>query len=313
VSELLKDRVAVVTGGGRGIGLAIAKGLVAAGARVVVADNGTGVDGERADPTIVAAAVQAIGDGAIGWADSVASPGAAAALVDRAVAEFGGIDIVVNNAAILRDALVFKGEPRDWNAVIQTNLNAAFYLIRAATPVIRQQFKNGRGGDEYRWGRIVNIGSTAGLYGNYGQASYAAAKGGLFSLTRIAALEMARSKTTANYVVPFAHTRVTDIIQPANEAQQQYKDRALKIDPRHVATAVTWLCSDAGGAVSGQIIGVRGREVFLFSQPRPVVRVVNEQADWTPETLAEAADADFAGHYTELATDLEAFNTDPYV
>jgi NAD(P)-dependent dehydrogenase (short-subunit alcohol dehydrogenase family) len=313
VSDLLKDRVAIVTGAGRGIGLAIAKDLAAKGAHVVVADNGTGIDGDGADPSVAAGAAKDIGNGAIAWAESIASPGAAAALVERAVQEFGGLDILVNNAAILRDALVFKGEPRDWDAVIQTNLNAAYYLTHAATPVQRQQFKDGRGGGEYSWGRIVNIGSTAGLYGNYGQASYAAAKGGLFSLTRITALEMSRSKVTANFVVPFAHTRVTDTIQPANELQKQYMERAVKLDAHHVATAVTWLCADAGAAVSGQIVGVRGREVFLFSQPRPIARLLNEQADWTPETLAEAAAGEFADKYVELSTDLEAFNTEPYV
>lgn len=316
MSELLKDRVAIVTGAARGIGLAIAKDLAAHGAQVVVADNGTSVDGNGADPSLAEAVAKDVGSGAIAWSESVASPGAAQALVERAVTHFGGLDIVVNNAAILRDALVFKGEPRDWDAAIHNNLNAAYYLINAATPVMRQQYKDGRGqgdGGTYDWGRIVNIGSTAGLYGNYGQGSYAAAKGGLFSLTRVTALEMARSAATANFVVPFAHTRVTDIIQPANEAQTQYKDRALKIDPHHVATAVTWLCADAGAEVTGQIVGVRGREIFLFSQPRPVARLVNEQADWTPETLAEAARDEFAERYTELSTDLEAFNTEPYV
>ncbi len=314
MSDLLKDRVAIVTGAGRGIGLAIAKDLAAKGAKVVVADSGTGVDGEGADPSVAADAAKAVGNGAVAWDDSIASPGAAAALVERAVQEFGGLDILVNNAAILRDALVFKGEPRDWDAVIQTNLNAAYYLTHSATQVLRQQFKDGRGnGGEYSWGRIVNIGSTAGLYGNFGQASYAAAKGGLFSLTRITALEMMRSKVTANFVVPFAHTRVTDIIQPADEAQRQYKERAVKLDAHHVATAVTWLCADAGADISGQIVGVRGREVFLFSQPRPIARLVNEQADWTPETLAAAAAGEFADKFTELSTDLEAFNTEPYV
>jgi NAD(P)-dependent dehydrogenase (short-subunit alcohol dehydrogenase family) len=312
VSELLKDRVAIVTGAGRGIGLAIAKDLADKGAKVVVADSGTGVDGEGTDPAVAADAAKAVGNGAIAWDGSVASPGAADALVGLAVSEFGGLDILVNNAAILRDALVFKGAPRDWDAVIQTNLNAVYYLTHAATPVMRQQFKDGRGGD-HDWGRIVNIGSTAGLYGNFGQASYGAAKGGMFSLTRITALEMARSNVTANFVVPFAHTRVTDIIQPANDVQKQYKDRAVKLDAHHVATTVTWLCSDAAADVSGQIVGVRGREVFLFSQPRPIARVVNEQADWTPETLAEAADGAFADSYVELSTDLEAFNTEPYV
>lgn len=318
MKNLLDGRAAIVTGAGRGVGRAIAQGLANAGAKVVVADSGTGIDGQGADPSVAQEAATAIGNDAVAYSESVASPGAARALVELAVQSYGGVDIVVNNAAILRDALVFKGAPADWDAVIHTNLNAAYYLINAATPVMRDQFKAGRGakeapGDGYGWGRIVNIGSTAGLYGNFGQASYAAAKGGLFSLTRVTAMEMARSNVTANYVAPFAHTRVTDIIQPANEAQAAYKDRALKVDPSHVASFVTFLASDAAADISGQLFGVRGREVFLFSQPRPVARFAREDHDWAPDQFARAVEQDFGDVMTDLSTDLEAFNTDPYV
>jgi NAD(P)-dependent dehydrogenase (short-subunit alcohol dehydrogenase family) len=313
-NALLNNRVAIVTGGGRGVGKAIAADLAAHGAKVVIADNGTAIDGTGADPTVAKAAAKDIGHGAIAYADSIASPGAAREVVDLAVEKFGGVDILVNNAAIIRDALVFKGEPMDWDAVIHTNLNASYYLTNAATPVMRDQFKAGRGqGDAYDWGRIVNIGSTAGLYGNFGQAAYGASKGGLFSLTRIAAMEMSRSNVTANFIAPFAHTRVTDIIKPANEAQATYKERALKVDANHVATFVTYLCSDEAAKISGQVFGVRGREIFLFSQPRPVARFARKDHDWTPETIGPALEQDFAEHMIDLSTDLEAFNTDPYV
>jgi NAD(P)-dependent dehydrogenase (short-subunit alcohol dehydrogenase family) len=309
--------VALVTGGARGIGAAIAKTLAAQGAAVVVADHGGAIDGGDGDPSVAEACAKAIGERALAFTESIASPSAAAAAVDVARETFGGLDILVNNAAILRDALVFKGTPGDWEAVIRNNLSAAYYLTHAATQVMRDQFKAGRGageaGEAYGWGRIINIISTAGLYGNYGQASYGAAKGGLFALTRVTALEMARSNVTCNAVAPFAHTRVTDIIQPANDEQATYKERAMKVSPDHVARFVAYLCAPQAARLSGQLFGVRGREVFLFSQPRPSARIVSENADWTIETLASAVEGAFTGELTELATDLEAFNTEPIV
>jgi NAD(P)-dependent dehydrogenase (short-subunit alcohol dehydrogenase family) len=313
---ILEGRVALVTGGGRGIGAAISRVLADAGAKVVIADNGTGIDGKGADPSVARDLANDIGDAAVTFTESIASPSAAAAAVDLAVKHFGGLDILVNNAAILRDALVFKGDPGDWDAVIHNNLNAGYYLTHAATQVLRNQFKAGRGAekedDQYGWGRIVNILSTAGLYGNYGQASYAAAKAGLFALTRITALEMARSNVTCNAVCPFAHTRVTDIIQPANEEQATYKERAMKVSPDHVARFVAYLALPEAQHVSGQLFGVRGREIFLFSQPRPVAELADETEDWQPQSIAHAMSA-LEERFTPLSTDLEAFNTEPLV
>ena len=315
MSGLLEGRVAIVTGGARGVGRAIAEAFVREGAKVIVADNGTGIAGDGADPTVAEAAAKALGAAALAWPESVASPGAAKALVDLALKRWGGLDIVVNNAAIIRDALVFKGEPSDWDSVIHTNLNAAYYLINAATPAMREHYKSGRPqpGAGYNWGRIVNIGSTAGLYGNFGQAAYGAAKAGLFALTRIAAMEMARSEVTANFVIPFAHTRVTDSIVPANAAQATYKTRAMKVGGRHVADLVIALCADTGRKVSGQILGVRGRELFLFAQPRPAVRLAIEAGEWSVASIGQALGAELAPLMTDLSTDLEHFNTEPLV
>ncbi|MGQ0584392.1 MAG: SDR family NAD(P)-dependent oxidoreductase [Reyranella sp.] len=311
----LEGRSAIVTGAGRGIGRAIAEALVAEGAKVIVADNGASISGEDGDPAVARDTAKALNDkmggkNALAFSESVASPGVAKQLVDLAIKNFGGIDIVVNNAAILRDAFVFRADPRDWDAVIRTNLSSAFYLINAASAVMREQGKSGRGGKEgYDWGRIVNIVSSAGLYGNLGQAAYASAKAGLFGLTRVTAMDLQRANITVNAVAPFAKTRVTDIIQPANDAQKTYKERALKIGAHHVAALVTSLASPAAKTITGQLFGVRGREVFLFSQPRPVATLVVDR----PATLAHDLTTKFASQFTDMTTDLEAFNTEPLV
>ncbi|HZQ02241.1 MAG TPA: SDR family NAD(P)-dependent oxidoreductase [Reyranella sp.] len=309
MTGLLQGRAAIVTGAGRGIGRAIAESLAREGASVIVADNGTSISGDSGDPAVAQEVAKAIGNKSIAFTESVATPGAAKQLVDLAVKTYGGIDIVVNNAAILRDAFVFRMNPLDWDAVIRTNLSAAFYLINAASAVMRDQGKSGRGGATYDWGRIVNIVSSAGLYGNLGQAAYASAKAGLFGLTRVTAMDLARAQIAANAVAPFARTRVTDIIQPQNDAQKAYKERALKIGAHHVANLVTALCSPAGKGITGQLLGVRGREVFLFGQPRPAGKLDVEK----PENIAQDLVSKLGSKFTDLTTDLEAFNTEPLV
>lgn len=308
--RLLEGRVAIVTGGARGIGQAIAEDFVRHGAQVAIVDPGSAIDGSGQDVQAVHEEARKLGPDALAITGSIASPEAARMVVARTRERFGAVDIVVNNAAILRDAFIFKGEPADWEAVIRTNLSAAFYLLAAATPVMREQARAGRGGG--KWGRVVNMVSSVGLYGNFGQSAYASAKAGLFGLTRTVAMDMARSGVTCNGLVPFAATRVTHSIRPQNPAQESYKARALKIAPEHVARIASWLCSDHGAGVTGQLVGVRGREVFLFSQPRPVARLV-VGADWSAESLSQAMAREFQPHYASLATDLETFDTEPLV
>lgn len=243
MSDLPPGRVAIVTGAGRGIGRAIAESLVAEGARVVVADNGTSISGAGSDPEVARAAARELNDKAgdkraLAFPESVASPGVARQLVDLAVKTFGGIDIIVNNAAIRRDAPVFDADPADWDAVIRTNLSAAFHLTSTASGVMRNRGKAGR---------IVNIVSSVGLSGAPGHAAYASAKAGLLALTRVTAMDLADEEITANAVLPLAGS------QPAD-----------------VASLVTALCLPAGGPITGRLLGVRGREVFLFGEPQPV-------------------------------------------
>ncbi|HYJ20260.1 MAG TPA: SDR family NAD(P)-dependent oxidoreductase [Burkholderiales bacterium] len=305
---LLAGRVAIVTGGARGIGLAITEEMHRLGAAVVIADSGVTIAGDEPDVNVAAAVAEKLGASAAAFTDDIAVQGAAERATRLAVEKFGAVDIVVNNAAILRDAFIFKAARDNWERVITNNLTAAFALLAAATPLMREQQKAGRPP-----GRIVNIVSSAGLFGNFGQAAYASAKAGLVGLTRVVAMDMARSNVACNALAPFAATRVTDTIQPANDAQAAYKERALRIPAHYVARVAAFLASN-GHDMNGQLFGVRGRELMLFSQPRPLAKVVmQEGAGWNPAELANAVQAGLGASLTDLGTDLEFFNTEPLV
>jgi NAD(P)-dependent dehydrogenase (short-subunit alcohol dehydrogenase family) len=293
----LEGKVAIVTGGARGIGLAIVEQLTAQGASVVIVDSGVSISGEAEQPRIAEQVASRMERTAAVCGD-IAEADVARTAVDLACQRFKSVDIVVNTAAIIRDAFIFKSDAKSWDAVIRTNLTGAQRLLAAATPVMREAVKAGRAP-----GAIVNIVSTAGLYGNFGQAAYAAAKAGLVGLTRVVAHDLARARIRCNAVAPFAATRVTESIKPANEAQAAYKAKALKVPARHVARMVSFLASERAAHVTGQLFGVRGREVFVFSQPRPVQRVLQ-----TDEALDLKA---LEPYFAELVTDLEAFSGDP--
>ncbi len=296
-----KDKVALITGAARGIGYAVAHELVRLGASVVIADNGVAIDGSAADAGVATEAARGLGERAAAFTEDISADGAAPAAVELAQRRFGALDFVVNNAAILRDGFVFKLAPADWDAVLQVNLTGAFRVLAAATPVLREATKQGRAP-----GRIVNIVSSAGLYGNVGTAPYAASKAGLLALTRVVAQEMARSAVTCNAIAPFAATRVTQSLPPA---LQSYKDRAMRVPAEPVARLVAYLCSPAAQHITGQLLGVRGREIMLFSQPRPVRSAAMSVGAYAE--LEQIVGVQMASAFTDLATDLDAFNTDP--
>ena len=306
--QTLAGRVAIVTGGARGIGLAIVEELHRRGASVLIADSGVSIAGAEPDAAVAQTLAVKLGARAAAFCEDLSLPDGAERAVQSAVTAYGAIDIVVNNAAILRDAFIFKATRENWDRVIATNLSVPFALLAAATPLMREQQKNGRAP-----GRIVNIVSSAGLFGNFGQSAYASAKAGLVGLTRVVAMDMSRSKVTCNAIAPFAATRVTESIQPANDAQATYKQRALRIPAHYVARLATFLSSNAH-ELTGQLFGVRGRELLLFSQPRPVARALMPAGTaWDEVSLAQAIEAELSAGLTDLATDLEFFSTEPIV
>ena len=302
---VLKDRVAVVTGAARGIGREIALLLAAQGARVVVNDYGgseAGTGGTTMPADDVVKEITTAGGQAVASYDSVASMAGGKSIVDTAVKAFGRIDIVVNNAGILRDRMIFNMSEEEWDAVIDTHLKGSFAVTRAAAPLMREQ----------KSGRFINMTSTSGLVGNAGQANYAAAKLGIVGLTRVTALDMARYNVTANCISPFAWTRMIGTIPTETETQKARVEKIKKMSPAHIAPLAAFLASDDAKDVSGQVFGVRGKEIMLFGQHRPVTRIHHGDG-WTVERIAEIFPGTLQHHLVPLETSGQYFNYDPLV
>ena len=295
--------VAIVTGGGRGIGRAVALALAGAGCPVAVNDTGVGLDGRGDDPApaaSVAAEIEAMGGRALAVVTDARTSAGAAEVVEAVARWAGGRpSVLVHAAGTLRDAMVHKASDEDWSEVLGAHLCVAVELTRALAAGVRAE----------GYGRIVYIGSAAGLVGSVGQAAYAVAKAGLFGLTRAVALEMAGKDVCVNYVAPFAYTRMTESIPPVTEQLRAYRDGASGARPADVAPLVAWLCSPAAAGVSGQVFGARGAEVALWSQPRPAVRLV-ESAGWSPEAL-EGARQQWESDFVPLESEFDLFGGPP--
>ncbi|MFH1571725.1 MAG: 3-oxoacyl-[acyl-carrier-protein] reductase [Gemmatimonadota bacterium] len=247
----LKDRVAVVTGGGQGIGLAIGTRLAREGARVVLAD----VREETA--TAAAAQLQAEGCQALGVAVDVSSYASAEAMADRVVAECGSLDILVNNAGIVRDTLLIRMTEEQWDAVISVNLKGTFNCTKAVTRPRLSMMKN-------RWGRIVSVASVIGLMGNVGQGNYAASKAGIIAFMKSVAKELGSRGITANSVAPgFIETAMTDAL-PQETRDWFMQNIPLKRGgtPEDVAKAVAFLASEEAAYITGQVLTVDGGMVM---------------------------------------------------
>ncbi|MBP6689338.1 MAG: SDR family oxidoreductase [Hyphomonadaceae bacterium] len=301
---MLEGKVVAITGAGRGVGREIALLCAKHGAAVVVNDPGVGGGGDGGD---AGPAQQTVDDiiaaGGKAWANlaSVADPVGAASIIEDAVQRFGRIDAVVNNAGILRDTIWHKMSHEDWRAVIDVNLNGPFNVCKAATPYFREQ----------QSGSFIHFTSTSGLIGNIGQANYAAAKLGVMGLSRIVAMEGLAKNVRSNIIAPFAWTRMIASIPVKDEASAARVERmknGMRAD--QVAQLAVALCADGAKDTSGQIFAVRGNEVFLFNQPRPV-RTLGRLEGWTPQTLLEQALPALKANYTDPGASASVFPYDP--
>jgi NAD(P)-dependent dehydrogenase (short-subunit alcohol dehydrogenase family) len=302
---MLKGKVAVVTGAARGIGREIALLMAKHGARVVVNDYGGSEAGSgtaKGPADEVIGEIKKAGGEAVANYDSVASMAGGQAIIKTAVDAFGRVDVVVNNAGILRDRMIFNMSEEEWDAVINTHLKGSFAVTRAAAPLMREQ----------KSGRFINMTSTSGLVGNVGQANYAAAKLGILGLTKATALDMARYNVTANCISPFAWTRMIGTIPAETETQKARVEKIKRMGPEHIAPVAVFLASDAAKEVTGQIFGVRGKEIMLFSHERPIMRVHDDRG-WTPEKLAEMFPGTLQHHLVPMVTSGQYFNYDPLV
>ncbi|HEY1466673.1 MAG TPA: SDR family NAD(P)-dependent oxidoreductase [Acidimicrobiales bacterium] len=279
---LLDGRVAVVTGAGRGIGREFALALAEAGASVVVNDIGVGLRGDETgdDPaTDVCAEIEALGGRAVPAHDSVSDYDAAGRIIQTAVDTFGQIDILVNNAGIVRDRSLAKMGPDDFDAVIATHLKGTFNCTQHAVGPMK----------EAGYGRIINITSSAGLRGNFGQTNYAAAKAGIMGMTFVWALELGRSGITANAMAPAGATRMT-----AN-LYQEGEEPPATLDPSLNTPIVVYLASERAAAVNGQVFGRSDWAFTLFQHPKQIAWMSRE-GGWTAESVADQFDVMLGQH-----------------
>ena len=299
----LENKVAIVTGGGGGIGREIALALAAEGASVVVNDIGvslTGDGGSDSPAEETCGLITQKGGKAVISNDSVSSWKSAQLIIQKALDTFGKIDIVINNAGILRDTIFHKMDPSDWEDVINVHLNGGFYVSRAAAPYFREQSS----------GAYVHMTSTSGLIVNFGQANYSAAKLGIAGLSKSISLDMSRFNVRSNCIAPFAWSRMTSSIPANTDAEKERVERLKKMTPETNAPLAVFLASGAAKDVTGQIFSARLNELFIYNQSRPI-KSVHSDKGWTPQEIAERAYPAFKTSMTPNERSGDVFSWDP--
>ena len=303
MAGMVQDKVVVITGAGGGIGRDFALAFAREGAKVVVNDIGASVSGEGNDAGPAQAVVneiKALGGTAVANTDSVADVAAAGKIIQTALDVYGRVDVVVNNAGILRDRFFHKMSVDEWDAVIKVHLYGAYYVSRAAANHFKEQNS----------GNFIHMTSTSGLVGNLGQANYAAAKLGIMALSKSIALDMQKFNVRSNCIAPFAWSRMIGSIPTETPEQAARVERIKQMTPNKIAPLAVCLASDEAKDTNGQVFAVRNNEIFLMSQPRPV-RSVQRSEGWTPQSVAAHALPALKASYFDLDRSADVFSWDP--
>ncbi len=274
----LDDKIAVITGAGRGIGREIALLMAREGARVVVNDLGANTDGTGTGKVAddVVEEIRAAGGEAVSHTESIAEVAGGISLHQTALDAFGGMDILVNNAGILRDRTIFNMEEEDWDAVIAVHLKGHYCASRPFARYIRAENRTGC--------RIINFSSVSGLYGNFGQANYGAAKAGIAGFSRVLALELAKYGCTVNTISPGALTRMTIPLRE-NRGEEVGQEELEQSGPQHIAPIVAWLATEEAAGITSEIFHTGYGGVGIMQQPKVIKQFRKDSGVWTLEEL----------------------------
>ena len=269
----LDGKVAVITGAGGGIGRQHALLFSQEGARVVVNDPGSARDGSGASDAAdqVVEEIRAAGGEAVANKLAVGTTETAAEIMQSAIDEYGQLDVLVNNAGILRDRTILKMSSEEWDDVIRVHLTGTFTCLQAAGRIMKEQ---GTGG------RIVNTSSTSGLLGNFGQANYGAAKAGIYGLTRVAAIELAKYEITVNAIAPMAMTRMLESLPGIDQ-----ETASQTLAPERIAPLVAFLATESAAKITGMTFGVEGNEIFTYRMLTSHGVTRQETTRWTIDAI----------------------------